>query len=255
MTSILHTKSLTIGYKVPLFEDLSLEFPSSQLTCLMGRNGAGKSTIIKTLSGLLRPLSGDVYINDEKLVNLSESDISKKMGLVLTHSETVAYMSVFELVSFGRYPYTNSRGTLSETDIKYIDDSLKIVEIEHLKDRYVAELSDGERQKAEIARVLAQQTDIIILDEPVAFLDFPAKIELMYLLQNLAHEKQKTIIISTHDIEMALSIADNLLVIDNQKNIISGTPSKLVENGSISQIFDTTNVTFENSTKRFVYKQ
>lgn len=254
MKSLLYTKKLSVGYKQPLFQDLSLQFCSSQLTCLMGKNGAGKSTIIKTLSGLLQPLSGDVFIDNERLKNLSSSEISKKIGLILTHTTSVSYMTVRDLVTFGRYPYTNSSVILSENDNRCINEAIKTVGIENLKERFVEKLSDGEHQKAELARVLAQQTDLVLLDEPVAFLDFPSKIEMMHILQKLAHQNHKTVIISTHDIEMALAVADNLLIIDNQRNIISGTPEELADNGTIAHVFGTENVKFDSQIKRFHYK-
>lgn len=254
MNPILHTQNLSVGYKSTLNFNINLSLFPAQLTCLMGRNGAGKSTIIKTLSRLLEPLSGSVFLKDEPLSSLSEKEISKKIGVVLTHTESVPYMTIFDLVAFGRYPYTDSYAKLSENDKTIIHNALETVGIENLKNRFVEELSDGERQKAALARVLAQQTDLILLDEPVAFLDFPAKIEMMYILKNLAHNEQKSILISTHDIEMALSVADNLLIIDNQRNIIEGTPEKLVNNGTIAHVFDTQKVKFNPENRQFCFQ-
>ncbi|MDD4848764.1 MAG: ABC transporter ATP-binding protein, partial [Bacteroidales bacterium] len=166
-------------------------------------------------SGLLMPLSGSIFLSEENLSSMSEKEIAKKMGIVLTQSVSVSYMKVFDLVSFGRYPYINAGVKMSETDINIIDNAIKVVGIKELKNRFLDELSDGERQKAALARVVAQQTDLILLDEPTAFFDFPAKMEMMQRLQQWAANEQKSILISTHDVEMALSMADNLWVIDD----------------------------------------
>lgn len=252
---LLKTVHLDIGYKTPLFKDLQLSLYPAQLTCLMGCNGAGKSTIIKTLSGLLSPLSGSIMLETENLSRLSELELAKKLGVVLTNTTTIDYMTVFDLVSFGRYPYTNSNGKLSEQDNIVIANALKTINIEHLKNRFLKELSDGERQKAALARVLAQQTNLILLDEPMAFLDFPTKMEMMYILQQLAHENKKSLLFSTHDIEMALTVADHLWIIDEQRNITEGTPQKLIDSGLISKVFDTQKVKFDSKNLRFRFQK
>jgi len=181
------------------------------LICLLGPNGIGKSTLLRTLSGLLPKLSGTIMINGRALEEYSEKELSKQVGVVLTDHPQLHNMRVEELVALGRAPYTNFFGGLSFEDKVFVDEAISLVGIDKLRGRMIRELSDGERQKVMIARALAQQTPVIILDEPTAFLDFPSKVEVMKLLRNLAHDMHKTILLSTHDLDLAVRLADTLL--------------------------------------------
>jgi iron complex transport system ATP-binding protein len=238
MSTQLHTVNLSLGYDRPLFTDLNLFLPEKRLICLIGRNGAGKSTLLRTLAGMKKPLAGDVFLDGKTVAKMSEKEIAKRLSIVLTDPVKVPYMSVEELVMFGRYPHFGGQVKITTDDRAIVASAIHNVGIEHLKTRQLATLSDGERQKAILARSIAQQTDFIILDEPAAFLDFPSKIELMRLLKQLVKQHAKAILLSTHDIEMSLAIADTLWLIDNHGNIITGTPDQLIENKTIAHTFN-----------------
>ena len=209
-------KKLSIGYRQKtdsrkVLKDVNLSIFSGELVCLLGPNGIGKSTLLRTLSGLLPKLSGTIMINGRALEEYSEKELSKQVGVVLTDHPQLRNMRVEELVALGRSPYTNFFGGLSSEDKVFVDEAISLVGIDKLRGRMIRELSDGERQKVMIARALAQQTPVIILDEPTAFLDFPSKVEVMKLLRNLAHDMHKTILLSTHDLDLAVRLADTLL--------------------------------------------
>jgi iron complex transport system ATP-binding protein len=238
MTTQLHTVNLSLGYQKPLFAGLNLTLPEHCLICLIGRNGAGKSTLLRTLAGMKKPLAGDVFLDGKMMSKMSEKEIAKRLSIVLTDPVKVPYMTVEDLVMFGRYPHFRGQVKITFEDETIISSAIRDVGIEHLRTRQLATLSDGERQKAILARSIAQQTDFIILDEPAAFLDFPSKIELMRLLKNLVKENAKAILLSTHDIEMSVAISDMLWLIDNDSNIITGTPEELIENHTIADTFN-----------------
>ena len=209
-------KKLSIGYRQKtdsrkVLKDINLSIFSGELVCLLGPNGIGKSTLLRTLSGLLPKLSGTIMINGRALEEYSEKELSKQVGVVLTDHPQLRNMRVEELIALGRAPYTNFFGGLSSEDKVFVDEAISLVGIDKLRVRMIRELSDGERQKVMIARALAQQTPVIILDEPTAFLDFPSKVEVMKLLRNLAHDMHKTILLSTHDLDLAVRLADTLL--------------------------------------------
>ena len=209
-------KKLSIGYRQKtdsrkVLKDINLSIFSGELVCLLGPNGIGKSTLLRTLSGLLPKLSGTIMINGRALEEYSEKELSKQVGVVLTDHPQLRNMRVEELVALGRAPYTNFFGGLSSEDKVFVDEAISLVGIDKLRGRMIRELSDGERQKVMIARALAQQTPVIILDEPTAFLDFPSKVEVMKLLRNLAHDMHKTILLSTHDLDLAVRLAHTLL--------------------------------------------
>jgi len=218
---------------------------SGELTCLLGTNGIGKSTLLRTLSAFLPPLGGKILIQGTSLTDYSDRQLSKLIGMVLTDRITLRNMTVEELVGMGRSPYTGFWGSLSKNDQKIVNESLLLVKIDKLKHRMVHTLSDGERQKVMIAKTLAQQTPIIFLDEPTAFLDFPSKVEIMKLLHYLACSIDKTIFMSTHDLELALQIADKIWLMDGETGVISGTPEDLAIDGSLSHFFSRKGIVFD----------
>ena len=206
---------LSIGYRGKhsvkcVADDISQAIHSGELTCLLGENGAGKSTLLRTLSGFLSPLAGEISILGRPLSSYKERELATVIGVVLTEKSNLQNMTVRELVGMGRSPYTGFWGRLSADDRRKVDDALSLVGIAALSDRMVQTLSDGERQKVMIAKALAQETPIIFLDEPTAFLDYPSKVEILHLLHRLSREMHKTIFLSTHDLELALQIADRL---------------------------------------------
>ena len=212
-------EQLTIGYSVGgcqqmVVENLTGVLPTAALTCLVGRNGTGKSTFLRTLAGLQPPLAGQVLLDGIPMDSLSPIERARMVSVVLTRHPDVQNLTVRELVGMGRSPYTGFFGTLSVDDWQVVDEAISQIGMTAWATRYIQTLSDGERQKVMIAKALAQQTPVILLDEPTAFLDYPSKVELMQMLRQMAKEMDKTIVLSTHDIELALQYADRFLVME-----------------------------------------
>ena len=219
-------------------EQLTGEIRKGELTCLLGANGAGKSTLLRTLSAFLPPLAGDISVLGRPLQDYKASELSTVIGVVLTERVTLQNMSVGELVGMGRSPYTGFWGRLSEEDRRKVGEALEMVGIVSLRDRMVQTLSDGERQKVMIAKALAQETPIIFLDEPTAFLDYPSKVDILHLLHRLSREAGKTVFLSTHDLELALQIADRIWLMDKGGGVHIGTPEDLTRDGSLERFFN-----------------
>jgi len=252
-TAAVEAIGLTIGYheskkyKV-VQKNVNLALYSGEVTCLLGLNGAGKSTLIRTLCGFQPPLEGEVLLRGKKLSSYTQSEFAREVGVVLTEKTNAGGITVYELVSLGRHPYTGFFGTLKENDHKVVGESLQAAGITHKANSYVSELSDGERQKVMIAKVLAQQCPIIVLDEPTAFLDVTSRIETMVLLRKLAKEQNKAIILSTHDIDSAIQMADNLWLLSKGKQVRYGAPEDLIMDGTIGEFFSKENIVFDQAT-------
>ena len=251
-------KNLSIGYtqkgnEKVVAQGLNAAINSGELTCLLGCNGIGKSTLLRTLSAFQPALGGDVMISYElritnyelrPLASFTDKELSHLIGIVLTEKPDVRNMTTEDLVGMGRSPYTGFWGTLTANDRQIVSEAISIVGIESLRGRMIHTLSDGERQKVMIAKALAQQTPIIYLDEPTAFLDYPSKVEMMQLLRRLAHNEQKTIFLSTHDVELALQLADCLWLME-QNQLSVGTPRQLADNGALSRFIERDGIVFE----------
>ena len=248
--AVVELRGLSTGYRNKnsvrtVADNLNEKIYSGELTCLLGANGSGKSTLLKTLSAFLEPLSGDVIINGTSLSNYSSRNLARKIGVVLTDRCNIRNMSVRELVGMGRSPYTGFWGNLSKEDNLIVDEAIDFVKISSLRNRMIHTLSDGERQKVMIAKALAQQTPIIFLDEPTAFLDYPSKVEIMQLLYSLSKDADRTIFLSTHDLELALQIADKIWLMKKNKGVVTGTPEDLSLNGSLATFFPETGISFD----------
>lgn len=235
-------KALTTGYKIKrdtkiISENLNAELQIGELTCLLGPNGAGKSTLLRTIAGFQRPLSGRVNVMGAPITSYKSNQLAQIIGIVLTDNSNIRNMTAYEVVAMGRAPYTGFWGRLNGKDRHMIDNCLEWVGVTHLKDRKMQTLSDGERQKVMIAKAIAQETTVIYLDEPTAFLDYPSKIQMMLLLRRLAEALHKTILVSTHDLEHALRFSDKLWLLDKEHGLTIGTPESLQENGSIEEYF------------------
>ena len=244
-------KDLAIGYPgkhsvKTVAEGIIDTLQSGCLTCLLGENGAGKSTLLRTLAGFQPALKGTIEILGKPLEQYKEKELATVIGVVLTERTTVQNMTVAELVGMGRSPYTNFWGRMSEEDNAKVSEAMDMVGIGALAGRQVQTLSDGERQKAMIAKALAQETPIIFLDEPTAFLDYPSKVEMLQLLRRLAVDMDKTIFLSTHDLELALQIADRLWVMGKGSGVVAGTPEQLAQDGTLERYFARKGVTFQN---------
>lgn len=243
-------ESLSTGYRVKnnisvVTRQIDATIYGGQLTCLLGPNGAGKSTLLRTLSAFLPPIAGHIRILGRSITDYSDKELSKVIGVVLTEKTDLRNMSVEDLIGLGRSPYTGFWGTLQADDREIVNRSIEMVGIESLKGRMVHTLSDGERQKVMIAKALAQETPIIFLDEPTAFLDYPSKVELMQLLRDLSRTTGKTIFLSTHDLELAIQIADTIWLMDKATGVATGTPEKLATDGTLSRFFSRGNITFD----------
>lgn len=248
--------NLAVGYtskkeQKTILSGLNLKLNKGQLTCLLGPNGSGKSTLIRTLTSIQKPLSGTVEIDRKPLINYSQKELARKISLVLTDRSAPGNLTGYALVSLGRFPYTSWMGTLSESDKELIHQAMESTGTLGFANRHIGELSDGERQKIMIARALVQDTEMIFLDEPTAHLDLPNRIEIFHLLQELAHKSEKAILLSTHEMNMALSSADKLWLVTNDKTIQSGLPEDLVLNGELERAFTRESLEFNYETGGF----
>ncbi len=248
---VLHNLSigyLTKGNEKVVASGLNATINNGELTCLLGRNGIGKSTLLRTLSAFQPALEGEIVISSTQppspITSLTDKQLSRLIGIVLTEKPDVQNMTIEELVGMGRSPYTGFWGTLDDEDKKIVGEAIWLVGIENLQGRMVHTLSDGERQKVMIAKALAQQTPIIYLDEPTAFLDFPSKVETMQLLRRLALEEQKTIFLSTHDVELSLQLADKIWLME-PGHLSVGTPRQLADEGALSRFIEHDGITFD----------
>lgn len=260
-TPVLTTETLTIGYgeksekRYVVSHDIGLSLRSGEIVCLIGPNGAGKSTLIRTMAGLHPPLEGTIFIMGQKLSALKPKQLATYVGIVTTERVNVGMFSGRALVSLGRYPYTDWTGKLSEDDERIVEESIRAVGAESLMNRNVGELSDGERQKIMIARALAQDPKIIFLDEPTAFLDLPRRVEIMGLLKRLTRETDKAVLLSTHDLELAIQIADVLWLISSDGGIDVGAPEDLILSNAVEKNFTSEGVSFDKKHGAFIIHQ
>ena len=289
-------KDLSIGYQTKhgvktVAEGINGSIRSGELTCLLGANGVGKSTLLRTLSAFQPAIRGEILftvyslrftddytdgseglaskstvrsalplatagtqelkpstVNTKEIASLSDKELSRLIGVVLTEKPDVRIMSVRELVALGRSPYTGFWGTCSEEDLSIVDEAIAKVGITALSRRPVHTLSDGERQKVMIAKALAQQTPVIFLDEPTAFLDYPSKVEVLQLLRDICRSTGKTVFLSTHDVELALQLADTIWLMTRDEPLAIGSPKALADNGDLGRFIERQNIVFDKDT-------
>ena len=248
---ILEGTQVSIGYRskkkeVVVHNDLNFSLHRGELTCLLGANGSGKSTLLRTLSAVQPSLKGSITLMGKMLHEYSEKERSRSIGVVLTEKTQTGGLTIYELVSLGRQPHTGFFGRLNKEDKAIIEHAIEAVGITRLSASYMAEVSDGERQKAFIAKALVQECPLIILDEPTAFLDVVSRIEIMTLLRRLAIEEKKAILLSTHDIDQALLLADRLWLLTREKGIICGVTEDLILSNQLAQLFPDSEIRFDN---------
>ncbi len=253
---IIQTHNLSIGYQTKknttcVAENINLSLPKGSLVCILGKNGIGKSTLLRTLTKVQPKLSGKIILDGKKLENIPNAELAKKMSLVLTERIPESNLTVYELIALGRQPYTNWIGNLTDEDNKHIEVAIQQTNIQDSIHKKHYELSDGQLQKVMITRALAQNTEIITLDEPTAHLDIHNKIEIFNLLKKLAQKLGKTILISTHEIHLALQLADDLWLM-NETGIISGKTEELITSGDVGKLFSSNLVTFDLKSKQFI---
>lgn len=247
---------LSVGYRSKqgvktVASDICAEIRGGELTCLLGPNGVGKSTLLRTLSAFQPRLSGHIYVGGRELETFSPKQLAKVIGVVLTEKPDVANMTATDMVLMGRSPYTGFWGNYTAEDREQADEAIRMVGIADLALRRVGTLSDGERQKVMIAKALAQQTPVIYLDEPTAFLDFPSKVDIMRLLRRICREAGKTVFLSTHDVELALRLADTVWLMDRGRGVVTGSPDVLAHDGTLTAFFAHSGITFDAATASF----
>ena len=256
--TILHTKNLSIGYTSKkevktIATDITVSLNKGKLITLIGGNGIGKSTLLRTITAIQKPISGEVFLNEKDIFSMDNSDLAQQQSLVLTDKLPSSNLTVWELIALGRQPYTNWIGTLSEVDINKINKAVQLTNIEHLTEKKHYEISDGQLQKVLIARALAQDTGLIILDEPTTHLDLFHKVSVFKLLQKLAHESEKCILFSTHDIDLAIQLSDEMIVM-TKENTIQDQPCNLIEKGVFDTLFKDEHIVFDKIHGKFIVR-
>lgn len=256
--SIVSTADLSIGYtskgqNTVIAENLNLSLASGKLISLVGANGIGKSTLLRTLTGIQKPLSGKVILNDKEVNTYEPLALAKNLSLVLTEKLPPNQLTVFELIALGRQPYTNWLGKLSPDDLQKVNDAIALTNIPHLANKKYYEISDGQLQIVLIARALAQDTPLIILDEPTTHLDLHHKVSVFKLLKKLSQETEKCILFSTHDIDLAIQLSDEMIVM-TEKKVAQDKPSQLISNGIFDTIFNDADLFFDTEKGKFMFK-
>lgn len=256
--NILSTSNLSIGYTtkketIVIASNLDLNLQVGKLISLVGANGIGKSTLLRTLSGIQKPIAGTVYLNEKDSQNYEPQVLAQNLSLVLTEKLPPSNLTVFELVALGRQPYTNWLGKLSDEDLEKVYNAITLTQIESLINKRHFEISDGQLQKVLIARALAQDTPLIILDEPTTHLDLFHKVSVFKLLKKLSQETTKCILFSTHDIDLAIQLSDEMIVM-TEENIVQDEPCNLISKGVFNSLFKDESIDFDITKGTFIIK-
>lgn len=255
--TILRTENLSIGYTAgaetyAVHSHLDLTLNRGEMLCLVGPNGSGKSTLLRTIAGLQSALDGNVFIQGNRINDLSVQQLAHLRSVVLTSRFECGYMTVAELVSLGRFPHLGWHGRLSTRDRRRVAEAIALTGLNKLSSRRLNQLSDGELQRTMIAKALAQESPVILLDEPTAHLDLPSRVAVMKLLQGLARETATAIVLSTHELDLAMQSADRFWLMSAHNEIRCGLPEQLALDGAISQVFNSEDVHFDTASGMFV---
>lgn len=238
MSKLIEAKNLTVGYKnKSVVSDINFTLNRGQILTLMGQNGSGKSTILKTITGQESSLSGQILIKDKPTSNYQPKELAKIMAVVLTDKISGGQMTARQVVALGRSPYLGVLGKMSPSDQSVIDEALNLVDAVDLADRYFHQLSDGQKQKIMIARALAQEPEILVLDEPTSYLDVRHKVEILKILSKLSRQNNLAVIMALHDIDLALKVSDEILFVNNKQITAQGLPEELIKDNSIDQLY------------------
>jgi iron complex transport system ATP-binding protein len=258
LLNILTIKSLEIGFSSGsrniLLPPLSGSAVKGELIAIIGRNGIGKSTLLRTLAAIQQPLGGEIYYFNKEIREYSGIDLARTAGYISTESVKVSNMTVYDLVSLGRFPYTGWLGNISQADHEIITDDMEKAYVSSFSGRFLAEMSDGERQKAMIARLLAQDTGIMLMDEPTAFLDIRSKFDILHLLHQLCHKSGRTIIFTTHDLEMAIRHSDKIWLILGS-GLMEGAPEDLMITGQFDHLFESSSIIFNSRDGTYQFRE
>mgnify|MGYP005991518325 CR=1 FL=1 len=257
--SVIKTIHLSVGYqqkkqKITIANEINLDLHKGKFVALIGKNGIGKSTLLRTLCNVQNPLSGSILLNNEPLHSFDNKSLATELSLVLTERLPESQLTVYELIALGRQPYTNWVDTLSEDDKNKISEAIKLTEVEHLVSKRFYELSDGQLQRVLIARALAQDTQVIVLDEPTSHLDMHHTFKIFNLLKKLVATTQKTILVSTHQINLAIQIVDELIVM-NENSVTHGVVSEIVESNCMESLFPKGILSFNKEQQQFIITQ
>lgn len=254
--NLLSTSNLSIGYqskreKKTIAENLNLNLDKGKLISLVGANGIGKSTLLRTITGIQKPIAGTVTLNDKDIFGYDPLELAQNLSLVLTEKLPPSNLTVFELIALGRQPYTNWLGKLSNEDLNKVNQAIALTHIEHLVDKKHYEISDGQLQIVLIARALAQDTSLIILDEPTTHLDLFHKFSVFKLLKKLSKETNKCILFSTHDIDLAIQLSDEMIVM-TENYVVQNQPCNLIMEGVFNTLFNDASITFDAEKGKFI---
>ena len=254
MNSVIHISDLAIGYKNQIVtQNINFQLGAGELNAIIGINGIGKSTLLRTLAGLQKKIKGNILLSGQDLESFSVKSLAQDMSIVLAEPMATKNLTVKELIALGRQPHTNWLGTLTDSDKKHIANSLELFKLNNLSEKKCYELSDGQLQRVLLARTAAQDTPIILLDEPTTHLDLSHKIEILKLLKQLAHDHKKTIVFTTHELDLAIQLCDKILILDGTENDF-GSPCELIEKGSFDRLFPKESVLFDAKTGKFGLK-
>lgn len=253
---ILQASKISIGYstkkeKTIVAPNIDLSLKKGKLTALIGANGIGKSTLLRTITGIQKPLSGTILLNGKNIHDLDALTLAQNLSVVLTEKLPPSNLTVFELIALGRQPYTNWIGKLTAVDIAKINEAMELTHISYLATKKHYEISDGQLQKVLIARALAQDTPLIILDEPTTHLDLLHKVSLFKLLKKLTHETEKCILFSTHDIDMAIQLSDEMIIM-TPETVVQDEPCNFISKGSFTTLFNDEHIIFDNEKGKFL---
>jgi len=253
---ILTTSNLCVGYSSKkeiktIASNINLSLKKGELIALIGANGIGKSTLLRTLIGIQPPLSGDVILNGKNISEYDSISFAQNLSIVLTEKLPASNLTVFEIIALGRQPYTNWLGNLSENDIWKINEAMELTQITSLAEKNHYEISDGQLQNVLVARALAQDTPLIILDEPTTHLDLLLKVSLFKLLKKLAKETNKCILFSTHDIDMAIQISDEMIIMTSE-NVVQDQPCNFISKGNFNTLFKDDHIAFDSEKGKFI---
>jgi iron complex transport system ATP-binding protein len=253
MNVILETKNLSIGFEKPLFSDINIKVNSGELIGIIGKNGIGKSTFLKSIMQMIPMIEGEIFIENQTLKSINSKEIAQKIAVVLTEKIPVSQYSVYEILALGRFPHSNWLFQLNKTDKEIIEKVIEQVQLQEIIHQKANNLSDGMLQKVMIARALVQDTPIIILDEPTTFLDLENTFQILELLKNIAHLHQKTVLFSTHQVEIALQICDKIICF-SPNQVTLQTTKEIIENQLIDTVFNTQKVKFNRELLKFEYR-
>jgi len=253
---ILKASDISIGYSnkkgnTLISENIHLTLEKGKLISLIGANGIGKSTLLRTITGIQKTLSGMVLLNGQNIHKLDSLTLAQNLSVVLTEKLPPSNLTVFELIALGRQPYTNWIGKLTKSDIAKVNEAMELTKISHLAAKKHYEISDGQLQKVLIARALAQDTPLIILDEPTTHLDLLHKVALFKLLKKLTQETQKCILFSTHDIDMAIQLSDEMIIM-TPETVVQDEPCNFISKGSFNTLFKDEHIVFDSQKGKFI---